>query len=236
MGRAAEAYHHHQHHHPPDLPSAPAPCSLRTVPHAWLKGTWTLRDDSGRSHGHLMLLFPITMEEVGVYEEIYGASEEETSSSTVCSCPALCNVSFPLSFTEMLGYRWAYSCRVYRSKMVHRPVLFHFVNTSADMRDRVKQYPNFSSWYGSSLKKLKRCCISHDATWYCLLLNVSLEVPECCWNLHNKSTVTSFDEADAVLQLDNKITSLWLIDENEMSPESRQFQCFTFTNRDLRLS
>lgn len=118
-GWAAEAYHHHQqHHHLPDFPFAPAPCSLRTVPHAWLKGTWTLRDDSGRSHGHLMLLFPITMEEVGVYEEIYGASGEETSSSTVCSCPALCNVSFPLSFTEMLGYRWAYSCRVYRSKII----------------------------------------------------------------------------------------------------------------------
>lgn len=66
---------------------------LWTVPHAWLRGIWTVRDDSGRSHGHLMLLFPITMEEAGVYGEIYGTAEEVASSTAVCSCPALCSVS-----------------------------------------------------------------------------------------------------------------------------------------------
>lgn len=63
---------------------------LCTVPHASLTGTWTARDDSGRSHGHPVLLFPITMEEVGVYGEIYGAAEEVLSSS---AAPSLDNVS-----------------------------------------------------------------------------------------------------------------------------------------------
>lgn len=59
-----------------------------------------MRDDSGRSHGHPMLLFPITMEEVGVYEEIYGAAKEVASSSAVCSCLALYNVFSTLSYQE----------------------------------------------------------------------------------------------------------------------------------------
>lgn len=38
--------------------------------------TWTGKEERGCSHGHPMLLFPITMEEVRVYGEIYGAAGE----------------------------------------------------------------------------------------------------------------------------------------------------------------
>ena len=83
MGPAGEAWHP-----PPPTPYVPS-LVLCTVPHAWLTVTWTAGDDSGCSHGNPVLLFPITMEEVGVYGEIYGAAEEVVSSSPVCSCPAL---------------------------------------------------------------------------------------------------------------------------------------------------
>lgn len=48
-----------------------------------------MRDGSGRCHGHPLVIFPKTMEEGAVDEEeagIYGAAEEVTSSSSVCSC------------------------------------------------------------------------------------------------------------------------------------------------------
>lgn len=67
--------------------AAPSPLSLGlcTVPHAWLTATWMARDDSGCSHGHPLLLFPITMEEVSVYREIYGAAKEVASSVGVAA-------------------------------------------------------------------------------------------------------------------------------------------------------
>lgn len=47
------------------------------TPHAWLPGTWS---------PWTPVDFPITMEEVSVYGEIYEAAIEVVSSSAVCSC------------------------------------------------------------------------------------------------------------------------------------------------------
>lgn len=50
-----------------------------------------------------MLLFPITMEEVGVHGEIYRAAEEVASSSAVCSCPSLYSPPSALTLYKLMA-------------------------------------------------------------------------------------------------------------------------------------